>query len=134
MTELRQTAFLSSEWEPDDLILFSYLMNCVIDSKIDPGAFKKMVSPQKQKQDNALGLELRNLWAARLWDNKDQFRKAAMSWAGIYNGTSEGINPFWDGINPPSIISLPHIAAQVLLEQVFLLGSILIEVLMIDLD
>jgi hypothetical protein len=107
-------------------------MNCVVDSKTDPGAFKKMVSSQ-QKNDNALGLELRNLWAARMWDNKDQFRKAAMSWAGINNGASEGINPFWDGINPPSIISLPHIAAQALLEQVFLLGSVLIEVLMVDL-
>jgi hypothetical protein len=133
MTELLQTTFLSSEWESDDLVLFSYLMNHVVDSKIDPGAFKKMVSPQKQKQDNTFGLELRNLWVARMWDNKDQFRKAAMSWADINNGTSEGINPFWDGINPPSIISLPHIATQALLEQIFLLGSILIEVLMVDL-
>jgi hypothetical protein len=54
-------------------------------------------------------------------DNKDQFRKAAMSWAGINNGILQldGINPFWDGVKPPSIVSLPHIATQGLLEEVF---------------
>jgi hypothetical protein len=96
-------------------------MNSLIDSKIDPMAFKKVVSLEaKKKDDSTLGLELRHLWIARMGDHKEEFRKAAMSWAGITNGTLklEGINPFCNGINPPSIISLPHIAAQALLAKV----------------
>jgi hypothetical protein len=87
-----------------------------------PGVFKKMVSIHQQKKDNnTVSVELRYLWIVRMKENEEEFRKAAMSWAGINNRTlgSEGINPFWKGVNPPSIISLPHIATQALLALVF---------------
>jgi hypothetical protein len=51
---------------------------------------------------------------------RDELLQAAGEWAGIANCGLElkDLNPFWDGKTPPSIISLPHLAAQGLLEQV----------------
>jgi hypothetical protein len=123
MMELIQTSFLSSEWDPEDLILVSYLINCVVDAKSDPIAFKKIVAAKDKDnlgRQNKLGLELRDLWVTRMQHRRDELLQAARRWAGITNGglVLKDLNPFWDGKTPPSIISLPHIAAQALLEQV----------------
>jgi hypothetical protein len=121
--ELLQTSFLSSKWDPEDLILLSYLINCVVDAKSDPIAFKKIVAAKDKDNlgnQNKLGIEMRDLWVTRMQHRRNEFLHAARGWAGVTNGSLDlkNLNPFWDGENPPSIISLPHIAAQALLEQV----------------
>jgi hypothetical protein len=61
-------------------------------------------------------------------ENDEEFRKAAMSWAGINNRIlrSEETNSFWKDINPPSIVTLLHIAIQILLTQIFSILLILL--------
>jgi hypothetical protein len=56
-------------------------------------------------------------------DKADDLRAAVRCWAGITDKKLklEEINSFWNGIDPPSLISLPHIAAQALLAEVSLL-------------
>jgi hypothetical protein len=96
-------------------------MNCVADFETDLAAFKKIVANGKDGENRSdLSLEMRNLWINRMKDKSEELRVAARSWAGLTDGTLklEEINPFWNGIDPPSLISLPHIAAQALLGEV----------------
>jgi hypothetical protein len=127
--ELLSTTFLSSIWGPEEIILVSYLMHCVVNAETDPAAFKKIVSIREK---NGLSLEMRDLWVTRMKQRRTELVHAALGWAGITDGslTLEQLNPFWDGENPPSIISIPHIAAQALLEQVSSTISMLISVSM----
>jgi hypothetical protein len=60
--ELLQSSLLSSEWGPEDLVLFFYLRNCVADHKTDPSAFKKVIGNGKDdKGGNTVGAEMRDL-------------------------------------------------------------------------
>jgi hypothetical protein len=108
--DLLQTTFLSSTWGPEDIILISYLIHCVINAETDPTAFKKIVSIKEKK---GISFEMRDLWVTRMKHRRAELVHAALGWAGITDGslTLEQLNPFWDGENPPSIISIPHIAA-----------------------
>jgi hypothetical protein len=99
-------------------------MNCVADHKTDPSAFKKIIgSGKNDKGGNDVSGELRDMWIGRMKDRAVDLRAAARSWAGIADDTLklEEINPFWSGIDPPSLVSLPHITAQALLAEVSLL-------------
>jgi hypothetical protein len=131
--ELLQTTFLSSTWGPEDIILLFYLFHCVVNAETDPTSFKKIVSC---KEKNSISSEMRNLWVTRMKHRRAELVRAALGWAGITDGdlTLEQLNPFWDGENPPSIISIPHIATQALLEQVSLTNSLLISVFIANSD
>jgi hypothetical protein len=103
-----------------DVILVTYLLHCFCISKVDLTSFKKLgVDPFGNTSQ---------LWRDRMLSFRADFQKAALTWAGIGDGHGgldggdfSSVSAFWDGSTPPTMFSIPHLAAQDIVDRVPLL-------------
>jgi hypothetical protein len=98
---------------PKDVILVTYLLHCFCISKVDLTSFKKLgVDPFNKTSQ---------LWRDRMLLFRGDFQKAALTWAGIGDGHAgdfSSVSAFWDGSTPPTMFSIPHLAAQDIVDRV----------------
>lgn len=94
-----------------EVILVTYLLYCFCVSKVDLTSFKKLgVDPSAKNSQ---------VWCNRMLSHREEFQKAALTWAGIHQDADlSSVSPFWDGVTPPTVFSIPHLAAQDILERV----------------
>lgn len=110
----------SKEFEFEDTVILTYLFYCFSASNRDLTCFKKLGTDQGSAQTR----ELRTHFTSRMRALYSDFKNAALTWAKLNSSTGLGfVNPVWDGITPPSIVSLPHLAAQDILERVIPIHS-----------
>jgi hypothetical protein len=114
MTTLDATA---GDVAAKDVILVTYLLHCFCISKVDLTSFKKPgVDPSSKTSQ---------LWRDRMLSLRGDFQKAALTWAGIGDGDADlaggdfsSVATFWDGSTPPTMFSIPHLAAQDIVDRV----------------
>jgi hypothetical protein len=95
----------------DDVLVVTYLLSCFIRSGTDLSSFKKLGATEKKTT-------LRQLWSERMMALEPKFQTAAYIWAGVSRAAG-AVRPFWDHSDtPPSVISIPHLAAQDIIDRV----------------
>jgi hypothetical protein len=105
--------------EMDKALLWSYMVHCMTETDVEITCFKKIraVGPRTDEKS----VELRNILVRRLKQMQPQLFTAATIWSGVHDGRihdTTSLNPFFDAVNTPNLMSLPHLAAQELLHQV----------------
>jgi hypothetical protein len=98
----------------EDVVVVTYLLHSFISSGINLSSFKKLgINPEKRSI-------LRQLWSERMLALETRFQRAAYTWASLDRAAGIGsVRPFWNEGTPPNVISIPHLAAQDILERVY---------------
>jgi hypothetical protein len=95
----------------DEIIIPTYLLHCYCRSGLSLTSFKKLGRAGDKK--------IRQILSQRMLAFYPHFKRAAYVWASLAPETPvEAINPFWDGRSPPSVMSIPHLCAQDILQRV----------------
>ena len=97
----------------EDVITMTYLLYCFFVSSIDLTCFKKL---DVETADGQISVR-QELWIERMHSLMPSFTQATCTWAGYKNGTS-AVTPYWDGETHPTVFSMPHLAAQDIVERV----------------
>jgi hypothetical protein len=114
--------------DEDHLVLFAYLFSCLASLDTELSTFQKLPVGDKTHKS-----WMKLLWAGRMNEKKEELMRAAKNWAGLENDGNV-FQPFVDGDSPPSVLSLPHLAAQSLVNHVSPFSETLIVVSQLDND
>jgi hypothetical protein len=100
----------------EDVITMPYLLYCFFVSSVDLTCFKKL---GVETADGQISVR-QELWINRMHSLMPAFTQAACTWAGYgKNGTSAlALTLYWDGETHPTVFSIPHLAAQDIVERV----------------
>lgn len=97
----------------EDVVVVTYLLHSFIASGLNLSSFKKLGARPEAR------FLLRTLWIERMVALETRFHEAAYTWASLKPTTGiDSIRPFWYDGTAPTLMSIPHLAAQDILERV----------------